>query len=95
MAFCVLSICQLFHAFDCRNWKKSLLSIGFFSNRGLVGALVVGLLLQCSLVLFAPLAAFFKVQVLGSLDWLIVFGLAVSPIILNELAKLVRRLSAH
>ena len=95
MAFCVLSICQLFHAFDCRNWKKSLFSIGFFSNRWLVGALVVGLLLQCSLVLFAPLAAFFKVQVLGSLDWLIVFGLAVSPIILNELAKLVRRLSAH
>jgi Ca2+-transporting ATPase len=95
MAFCVLSICQLFHAFDCRAWKKSLFSIGFFSNLWLVGALVAGLVLQCSLILFTPLAAFFKVQVLGGPEWLIVFGLAASPVVLNELAKLLRRLSAH
>jgi P-type Ca2+ transporter type 2C len=92
MAFCVLSICQLFHAFDCRNWKKSLFSIGFFGNLWLVGALVLGLILQCSLVLVPPLAAFFKVQVLGGAEWLIVFGLAVSPLVVNELAKLARRL---
>jgi P-type Ca2+ transporter type 2C len=95
MAFCVLSICQLFHAFDCRSWKKSLFSIGFLGNPWLVGALVLGLVLQCSLVLFAPLAAFFKVQLLDGVEWLIVFGLATSPIVLNELAKLAMRLVAR
>jgi P-type Ca2+ transporter type 2C len=91
MAFCVLSICQLFHAFDCRNWKKSLFSIGLFGNLWLVGALILGLVLQCSLVLFPPLASFFKVSVLDGIEWLIVFAFAVSPIALNELAKLARR----
>jgi P-type Ca2+ transporter type 2C len=94
MAFCVLSICQLFHAFDCRNWKKSLFTIGFFSNLWLVGALVLGLVLQCTLVLFPPLAAFFKVSVLSGLEWLIVFSLAFSPIVLNELSKLIRRFAS-
>jgi Ca2+-transporting ATPase len=94
MAFCVLSICQLFHAFNLRNRNKSLFSIGFFGNLWLVGAFVLGLVLQCSLALVPGLASFFKVQVLDGAEWLIVFALAASPILVNEIAKLVRRLVA-
>jgi len=92
MAFCVLSICQLFHAFNLRNWNKSLFSIGVLGNLWLVGAFVLGLVLQCTIVLVPGLASFFKVQVLDGVEWLIVFGLAASPILVNELAKLGRRL---
>lgn len=95
MAFCVLSICQLFHAFNLRNFRKSVFSIGLFSNPWLVGAFVLGLVLQCSIVAFAPLAAFFKVVVLGAPEWLIVFALAASPILVNELFKLGRRAFAR
>ena len=91
MAFCVLSLCQLFHAFNLRSAKKSLLRIGAFGNRWLVGAFVLGLALQCGIVLFPPLAAFFRVRALGGAEWLIVFGLAASPILVNEIAKLFRR----
>jgi P-type Ca2+ transporter type 2C len=92
MAFCVLSICQLFHAFNLRNRRKSLFSIGVFSNLWLVGAFVLGLVLQCTIVLVPGLASFFKVQVLDGVEWLIVFGLAASPILVNEIVKLIRRL---
>jgi len=92
MAFCVLSIAQLFHAFDCRNWKKSLFSIGPFSNRWLVGAMGLGLVLQCTIVLIPGLAGFFKVQVLDGVEWFIVFALAASPLVVNEIVKLARRL---
>jgi Ca2+-transporting ATPase len=94
MAFCVLSICQLFHAFDCRNRKKSLFAIGLFGNLWLVGALALGLVLQCGLVLFPPLAVFFKVSALDGIEWLVVFAFAISPILLNELVKLATRLAA-
>jgi len=94
MAFCVLSICQLFHAFDCRNRKKSLFAIGPLGNPWLVGALALGLVLQCGLVLFPPLAAFFKVSALDGIEWLVVFAFALSPILLNELVKFAVRLAA-
>jgi P-type Ca2+ transporter type 2C len=95
MAFCVLSLCQLFHAFNLRNSRKSLLKIGVFSNPWLVGAFVLGIVLQCGIVLFPPLAAFFKVQVLGGAEWLIVLGLAASPIVVNEIVKLFRNIAAR
>jgi Ca2+-transporting ATPase len=95
MAFCVLSLCQLFHAFNLRNSKKSLLKIGVFGNLWLVGAFVIGVVLQCGIALYPPVAAFFKVQVLGGPEWLIVFGLAASPLAVNEIAKLAKRLAAR
>jgi P-type Ca2+ transporter type 2C len=94
MAFCVLSISQLFHAFNLRNSRKSLFSIGAFGNPWLIGAFVLGLALQCFVVISPPVAAFFKVQVLGGAEWLIVLGLAASPLVLNELAKLAMRIRA-
>ncbi len=94
MAFCTLSLTQLFHAFNLRNWKKSLFSIGFFSNRWLVGAFVLGAVLQCSIVLIEPLAVFFKVQILDGVEWFFVLALAVSPIVVNEIVKLGLRIAS-
>jgi Ca2+-transporting ATPase len=95
MAFCTLSLTQLFHAFNLRNWKKSLFSIGVFSNRWLIGAFVVGAILQCSIVLIEPLAGFFKVQILDGVEWFCVLALAVSPIVINEIVKLGARIRSR
>jgi Ca2+-transporting ATPase len=92
MAFCALSLAQLFHAFNLRNWRKSLFSIGPFANKWLIGAFALGLVLQCGIVLIAPLAAFFKVRALDGAEWLIVIGLAASPLLVNEIVKLAGRL---
>jgi Ca2+-transporting ATPase len=45
MAFMVLVSCQLFYSLTVRNSKKSILQIGIFSNKYLIGAIVLGLLL--------------------------------------------------
>ena len=91
MAFATLSLSQLFHAFNLRNQTKSIFQIGPFSNRSLVGAFVVGLLLQVLVIAIPQAAEFFKVTTLGWVDWLIVAALAVFPITANEIVKVFLR----
>ena len=62
---------------------------GVLSNKYLVGAFLIGVLLQCSVVSIAPLAALFKVTPLSGIQWLIVTVLAVAPLTIVELQKLV------
>ncbi len=91
MAFCVLSICQLFNAFNARSVLKSLISIGPFRNRWLIGAFFLCSAIQVSVVLFPGVASFFKIQTLDGLQWGIVWILSFSTVILNEFAKLLLR----
>jgi len=91
MAFCVLSLSQLFHAFNLRHPNKSLFSLGVLTNKFLVGAWVVGFFLQCTIVLIPSLAAFFKVTVLNLEDWLIVLGLSIFAWVINEIIKIFKR----
>lgn len=86
MAFCVLSLSQLFHAFNTRS-KKSLLKIGIFSNKPLILAFIVGAILQLSVVSIPLLSTVFKVVPLTSMQYLIVLLLAIVPIIFVESAK--------
>jgi P-type Ca2+ transporter type 2C len=88
MAFCVLSLCQLFHAFNSRHLWKSLRSIHPFGNRWLLAAFGVGTLIQVLVVAVPPFASFFKTVPLSLGQWGIVAGLSASTVLLNELAKL-------
>jgi len=93
MAFCVLSLTQLFHAFNSRHLTKSLFSIGVFGNRWLIAAFAVGAALQTLVVLVPSFAFFFKVLPLDAGQWAIVWLLSASTVVLNELAKLGLRLA--
>ncbi len=86
MAFATLSISQLVHAFNMRS-EHSLFTIGLSGNMYLVGAFGVGLLLQSAVIMVAPLAAAFKVTPLNSLQWLVVAGLSLMPLLLVESQK--------
>ncbi len=86
-AFAVLSISQLFHGFDLRHGSKSIFSVGVFSNRYLLGSLVIGVLLQFSVIMIPAMASMFSVAPLSALDWALIGALAISPVVLNELAK--------
>ena len=92
MAFAVLSLSQLFHAFNLRHTRKSLFSLGVMTNPWLVGALFVGAFLQCGVICVPAIAAVFKVTVLGLKDWGIILLFSVTPLVVNELVKLGRRL---
>ncbi len=87
MTFCVLSLSQLFHAFNTRNITKSLLSVGPFKNHWLIGAFFLCAFIQVIVVVVPGLASFFKVVGLDATQWSIVWILSFSTVILNEIVK--------
>ena len=86
MAFAVLSLSQLIHAFNMRT-EHSLFHISVLGNPFLVGAFLAGVALQAGVIMLAPLAAVFKVCPLSAVQWLIVSGLAFVPLPVVELEK--------
>lgn len=87
MCFATLSIAELFHAFNMRS-EHSLFSIDLFDNLYLVGALLLGVVMQTAVISIDALNTIFKVAGLNSAQWLIVMGLSVLPIVIVELQKL-------
>ena len=86
MAFATLSISQLVHAFNMRS-ESSILRIHIFENRYLVGALIIGVILQASVISIEHVAAVFRVAPLRTEGWLIVAGLSLLPIVIVEIEK--------
>lgn len=86
MAFAVLSLSQLVHSFNMRS-EHSIFKTGLFSNKALWGAFIVGTLLQVSVISIEPLANLFKVVPLSFVQWEIVAGLSLVPLLTVELEK--------
>lgn len=95
MAFGVLALCQLFHAFNMRHDMKSVFSMGLLSNPWMVWAFIVCAILQLSVMLIPGLMVPFKIAPLGAFDWLLVAGLSVSPLFLYEVEKIFKRRHAR
>mgnify|MGYP006068384497 CR=1 FL=1 len=87
MAFATLSISQLIHAFNMKT-EKSIFSINLFNNMYLIGALIIGTILQVVVIMVPFLANIFKVVELNITQWIIVAILCILPIIVVELEKL-------
>lgn len=86
MAFAVLSLSQLVHAFNMRT-EHSLFRISLGSNPVLLGAFFIGCVLQIGVIMIEPLAAVFKVCPLRPTEWFIVAALALTPLPVVELEK--------
>jgi len=95
MAFVVLSVSQLFHSFNMRHPDKSIFQLGLFSNKYLIGAVIIGILLQDIVITVPFLRNVFNVYDLYMKDWLIVGILSVMPLVINEIAKLIKRATAR
>ena len=90
MAFAVLSLSQLVHAFNMRG-EGSLGKLPFCSNKWLLMAFVVGVALQCVVIMMPPLAGIFQVVPLDGEQWLLTVALALAPLPLVELEKAIWR----
>ncbi|MDY3972881.1 MAG: calcium-translocating P-type ATPase, PMCA-type [Clostridia bacterium] len=86
MAFAVLSISQLVHAFNMRS-EHSVFRAGLFKNPYLVLSLIAGLMLEVSVISIPKLAVIFGVVPLGFVGWGIVAALSVMPLVIVELQK--------
>ena len=91
MAFATLTLSQLFHAFDVRSEETSLFRLGFFSNLAMNKAFLAGVVLQGLVLLLPPLQGAFSVVPMPLPQWGIVLGLAVTPLVVCEIEKAVRR----
>lgn len=86
MSFAVLSLSQLFHAFNMRS-EHPLSTIGVFSNKKLVYSFILCSALQISVITIAPLAKIFQVVPLTVRQWAVVLFLSFVPILVVELQK--------
>lgn len=88
MAFMVLSLSQMFHALNCRQIHRSMFRIGFFKNKWLLLTVFCGIILQILVCQLPFMNVILKTIPLNMIQWLIVFGLSISIIVINEVSKL-------
>ncbi len=86
MCFAVLSISQLFHAFNMRS-EHSLLKVGLFTNPKMIISFIICIFMQIIVISVPALATIFKVSPLSLEQWGIVFCLSFVPILVVELQK--------
>lgn len=88
MAFLTLGILELVHSFNIKS-EESIFKIGILENKYLVGALVLGVILQVIVVVVSPLAQVFSLVPLTGMQWLYTILIAVAPIPIVEIQKAV------
>ncbi|MEL7587548.1 MAG: cation-translocating P-type ATPase [Prolixibacteraceae bacterium] len=94
LAFMTIIACQLFYSLALRNSRKSIFTIGVFSNRYLFGAIVLGLALQLVVIAIPFMQEAFKLQMLDLRGWIMVLILGLVPLFLSEIYKLFVRSSS-
>ncbi len=90
MAFCVLSLSELVHAFNTRS-RVSLFKIGAFSNMKMNLAFLICLALQTAVVTVPALNSVFSTAPLGTYGWLVVAALSLAILPLVEIGKAIER----
>ena len=90
LAFVVLSFSQLFFSLSMRSKEKPIFKIGFFTNKYLVSSILVGIIIQISIIIIPFFAQVFNVFTLTFRDWFIVLCISLIPFIINELFKLIK-----
>ena len=91
VAFTVLVINQLVHAFNCRSDRWSLSQVGLWTNRPLLLAVTLSLGIQVSILTAPAAAAVFKVAPLPFEDWVLMGATGILPFVVMEAVKWWRR----
>ncbi len=94
IAFMTLALAQTFHAFNARSRTRSAFSVHLSSNRWLWRATALCVLLQVSAVHIPVLQRLLDTVPLASLDWLLVLGAALLPVLVVESVKFRSRTTA-
>lgn len=91
VTFTVMVVAQLMHAFNCRSDRWSLFQVGVTTNRALIWAVVVSLVLQIGILTIPVLEPIFKVAPLPIEDWELMVAMALVPFAVVEITKWIRR----
>jgi Ca2+-transporting ATPase len=91
VTFMVLVGAQLAHAFNCRSDRYSLFTLGLWTNKPLIWAVVGATVLQVGILLTSWTREVFKVAPFEPEHWALVFAVGPLPILAMELWKAARR----
>jgi Ca2+-transporting ATPase len=94
MAFLTMSMAEIFHSFNVRSQRGSLLTMGF-QNKMLNLAAAASLVCTTAVIYIPPLADMFNFQHISLAEYLAALGLAVCVIPIVELVKLFQRRAAR
>ena len=86
MAFISLGMLELIHSFNVKS-EESIFKVGILENKYLIGAFLLGTVLQLGIVFIPTFAELFKLTELNSIQWLITLGISVAPIVIIEIQK--------
>lgn len=90
MAFATLCLGRLVHGYNCKAKKPLLFQKGFFNNKFLQGAFLIGFVLLNGVLLIPALHSVFQVQTLNLTQLLIVYGLAFLNLPIIQFLKFLR-----
>ncbi|MDR1629332.1 MAG: cation-translocating P-type ATPase [Oscillospiraceae bacterium] len=82
-AFFTLVITQLFHVFECKSEKKTILDIHYFNNLYLFGAAMISFFMIFAVIYVPSLQPIFNTVALNSQHLSIIFMITLSGIFLN------------
>ena len=86
MAFISLSMLELIHSFNVRS-EESLLKTGLLKNKYLLGAFLIGSILQVGVVIIPKIAGIFDVVPLNSKQWIYTAVISILPLAIVEMQK--------
>ena len=87
MAFVAMAMLELVHSFNVKS-EESIFKVGIFENKYLIGAFILGTLLQVVVVMIPAFANVFSLVPLNGTQWLYTLGISILPIIIIEAQKL-------
>ena len=86
MAFISLGMLELIHSFNIKS-EETIFTKKLFNNKYLIGAFILGAILQVGIVFIPVLADLFKLEKLNLVQWGITIIISVMPIIIMEIQK--------
>ena len=89
VAFCTMVLSQLLFAFSARSPTLTIRRMGLLTNRKMLAAVAVSMLLQLAVVYLPGLRDAFRTAQLGWEEWALIVPLSMMALILNEAWKIV------
>ncbi len=86
MAFVTLGLLELVHSFNLKS-DESIFRVGVLSNKYLIGAFILGIFLQVSVVVIPSLNNIFKLVSLNETQWIYTVIISLMPVIVVEIQK--------
>lgn len=95
MAFMTLALAQVFHAFNARSQKRSVLTSRLFSNGWLWAAVVICMVLQVAAVYVPLLQRVLHTVAPSMAEWNVTAGCALLPVVVVEVVKLLQQVATR